>query len=298
MTRSLCCLLSALTVLAGACALAGDDAADDTDAVGEISSTGAWYHLDAASGLGPATVTVVNGYKVTCPDGTFAKTCHVTALVLPADCGWECQDGVLSLRGETLLRGRFDHGTLVVTTALDTYNHGLGASSIYQLTPASACTSDPCPGAVRAQKLNIASAPTTVTRVEFSHAVDPNYVLDPTRGDDQILSDPGLIVSGRIVAHVFRADRVWRLGTPNPACDPQLTARARAFDGENEVKQFRTLAEAERSTPTVEDAHQPWVVRIADDATIATFAQGRDDLWAQKITIAKSDCTVTVIAEH
>ncbi len=274
-----------------------DGSADEGVDTAEITSSGAWYHLDAASGLGPATVTVVNGYKVKCPNGVTARTCHVSALVMPADCGWECQDGVLSLQGEALLRDNFINGALVVTTGMDTYTHdGLGAYSAYELTAPPTCAADPCPASLTARKLNVASAGTKVTSVDFSQADDPNYVLDPTRGDDQALSAAHLIASGHIVSHVFRADRVWRLETPRPTCDPQLVARGYA-DPSTDVVQFRTVAVAERAqAPDGEGLS--WLVRTGESPTTVTFTSGRNDLWAQQFDIAKSTCAITVTHEH
>jgi hypothetical protein len=282
-------------LLAGCATVEADPTLESTS--DEITSSGAWYHLDAASGLGPATVTVANGYTVKCPNGQTSHTCHVSALVMPADCGWECQDGVLSLRGETLLRGRFDRGAFVVTTAMDTYTHGLGTYSVYELTAAPSCASDPCPHALTAKKLNIASAPVAVTSVDFSHADDPNYVLDPTRGDDQASSSAHLLVSGHIVSHVFRADRVWRLENTRTGCDAQQTARAYAYSG-SEVIQFRTVAVAERAQAPAGEEGLSWLVRTGESPTTVTFTSGRNDLWAQQFDIAKSTCAVTVTHEH
>ncbi len=293
-----------LAILLVGCAT-GDDV-DSTDptldsTADELSSTGAWYHLDAVNGLGPATVSVVNGYKVRCPDGGMSRTCHVSGLVMPPDCGWECQDGVLSQRGEAVLKGRFDHGKLVVSIGMDTYTRGLGSYSVYELAAAPTCAVDPCPTGITANKLNGAGAAVAVTSVDFSHASDPNYVLDPTRGDDQIASTAHLLASGRFVAHVFRADRVWRLETPKPACDPQLIARAYA-DSSHEVLQFRTVYAAERAVappvPDGEDAGVSWVVRTGETPTTVTFTSGRNDLWSQQFDIAKSGCALTVTHEH
>ena len=292
---------AALPLLASilGCALPtdGDDDPEVSETTDTITSAGAWYQLDAANGLGPATVTVLNGYKVTCPDGSFARTCHVTGLVLPPDCGWECQDGVLSLQGDTVFRGRFAHGKLVVSLGLDTFTHSAGLYSVYRLTAAPSCAGDPCPGSLSAQKLNIASTPVTVKSVDFLHAQDPNYVLDPTRGDDQAFSKAGLIVSGHIVSHVFRAERVWRLETPRPACEPQLVARAHASNGIHDVVQFRTLTEAEHATAP-DGGSVYWVVRTGEAASTVTFTWGINDLWAERFVVAKAGCAVTVVAEH
>lgn len=287
----------ALMFFAG-CAVA-DDSVDESESTSasSITSSGAWYHLeDYDASTTAATLTVVNGYKVRCPDGRFSRTCEVTALVLPADCDWECKDGLLSLRGEGVLRGRFDGTTFVATAGFDTFQAGLGTYSLYRLTSAPTCAHDPCPSSISAQKLNTTKAPTAVKSVDFSHAADPNYVLDPTRGDDQIASTAGLVVSGRIVSHVFRADRVWRLWTPKPTCDAQLTARAHAYRGDGEVVQYRTVSEAERAIPA--EGTNGWLVRTAESPTTVEFTSGINDLWAERFAVAKSDCAITTLAEH
>lgn len=280
--------------LVAGCAVADDTLSEEESS---ITSSGAWYHLDDFDATTTAaTLTVVNGYKVRCPDGRSARTCEVAKLVLPADCDWECKDGLLSLRGEGVLRGRFDGATFIATAGFDTFEAGLGSYSVYRLTAAPTCAHDPCPSSISAQKLNTTSGPTKVNSVDFSRAVDPNYVLDPTRGDDQVASTAGLLVSGRIVSHVFRADRVWRLWTPKPACDAQLTARAHAYFGDGSVTQYRTVAEAERAvTP---EGTNGWLVRTAESATSVEFTSGINDLWAERFAIRKSDCTLTTLAEH
>ncbi len=275
------------------------DVSDDDLSVDEsaITSSGAWYHLDDYDpATTAATLTVVNGYRVRCPDGRSSRTCDVAKLVLPTDCDWECKDGLLSLRGEGVLRGRFQGSSFIATAGFDTFNAGLGTYSIYRLTAAPTCAHDPCPSSISAQKLNTTASPTKVNSVDFSRAVDPNYVLDPTRGDDQIASTAGLIVSGRIVSKVFRADRVWRLWTPKPTCDAQLTARAHAYRGDGEVIQYRTVAEAERAIPA--EGTNGWVVRTAESPTAVEFTAGINDLWAERFAVSKSDCTITTLAEH
>jgi hypothetical protein len=294
-------LLSLLT-LALAPTLGCVDAADDADQLGdtqeEIGSAGAWYHLDATSGLGAATVSVVNGYKVKCPSGATARTCQVTALVVPADCNFECTDGLLGMQGEGMVKGHFDHGKLVIEAGLDTWRTGLGTASVYRITAAPTCAADPCPRGLTAQKLNIASAPVAISKLDFTGADDVNYVLDPTRGDDQAASAAGLLASGRIVSHVFRADRVWRLETPKPACDPQLLARAHAYLGDaSDLVQFRTVAEAERATDP-NGGTVAWLVRTGETPTAVTFTSGINDLWAERFDIAKATCALTVTGEH
>jgi hypothetical protein len=285
-----------LLVSVASCAGAdGDDGTDELDA--EISSSGAWYRLVSSDGTANASIAVVNHYKVRCPDGTSAYTCDGVTLELPAACGFECRDGLLGLQGETLLRGSFAGSTLVVSDGVDSFSSGLGAYSVYRLTAAPTCAHDPCPTGVVAQKLNTTRAATPVSSVDFHYAVDPSYVLDPTRGDDQVASSAGLVASGRIVSHAFRVDRVWRAETPLAACDPQQVARAHAYLGDaGELRQFRTVAEAERFV--VPEGTNAWLVRTAQTATAIEFTSGINDLWAERFSVAIADCAVTTLAEH
>lgn len=286
------------------CALGPDDEMDG-DEEQEIASSGAWYLLSNTHDLGAATVTVANGYKVTCPNGTFAKSCAVASLVVPATCNFECQDGLFGGQGETLVRGKFSGTTFVIAAGLDTWRTGLGTNSLYQLRAAATCAHDPCPSSLTAQKLNTTRAATAVTSVDFHLANDTNYVIDPTRGDDQASSAEGLLATGKIVNHVFRADRVWRLETSHPACEPQLFARDYVFaQGGASQQQFRTVAEAERfvvpEDPADPDADRSsrWLVRTAETPAKVEFTSGINDLWAQKFEIDKATCALTVTAEH
>ncbi len=300
--RAISLPLVALTL--ASCAISGDDPIDG-DEEQEIASSGAWYILSNAHGLGAATVTVANGYKVTCPNGSFATSCAVSQLVVPATCNFECQDGLLGGQGESLVRGKFSGTKFVIATGLDTWQRGLGSYSIYQLRAAATCAHDPCPSSLTAQKLNTTRAATTVTSVDFHLAADTNYVIDPTRGDDQASSAEGLLVSGKIVNHVFRADRVWRLETSHPACDPQLQARDYVFaQGGASQQQFRTVAEAERFV-VPEDPNDPdadrssrWLVRTAETPAKVEFTSGINDLWAQRFEIDKATCAQVVTGEH
>ena len=279
------------------CAAGGDgDDLGDTD--GEIASAGAWYHLDATDGLGPATLTVVNGYKVKCPSGEFTYTGDVDALVLPADCGWECQDGLLGLQGESIVKGHFDGTSFVVEAGLDTWQPGPGTYSIYRLAGAPTCAADPCPTGLTAKKVNIAGTPVAIQKIDFRFAADPSYVNDPTRGDDQAASAVGLLASGRIINHAFRVDRVWRLETPRPACEPQQVARAHAYLGDApELVQYRTVAEAESAT-SPDGSARAWLVRTAQSPTAVTFTSGLNDLWVEVFEVDTATCAITTIAEH
>ena len=296
MTRT---VLALFLALGGGCAL--DLSADDQTSSDEsaVDSSNLYVHLDVTNGLGAATISVVNGYKVRCPDGHSASTCQVAALTVPASCGFECQDGLLGGQGESIVRGGFVGTAFAIAAGHDAWQRGLGTYSVYRITAEPTCTQDPCPAGLRAQKLNTKATATAINGVDFAHANDPNFVLDPTRGDDEITASAGLLVSGHIVSHVFRADRVWRIETPVAACDPQNVARAHAFLGSaSDVVQFRTVAVAERSPRTEPDTSLAWLVRTAETEATVEFTAGLDDLWDEKFQVRKSDCAVTTTAEH
>jgi hypothetical protein len=289
-----------LSIALTGCAIT-DGGTDEDASADAIESGNAWYTISAAHGLGAATLQVANGYKVKCPNGHSANTCDVTALVVPADCGFECTDGLLGLQGDSLVRGSFAGTTFVISAGFDTWSRNLGTYSIYRLAGAATCTQAPCPTGITAQKINIKTQPTAVSSVDFSRSFDPNYVLDITRGDDQIASSAGLLATGHIVSHVFRVDRVFRAETGRSACDPQQVAREHAYSGEEELRQFRTESEAERFIPPpVADEPSPnhWLVRSAETPALVTFTSGINDLWATRFTVATSDCAITTIAEH
>ncbi len=291
--------LALILALGGGCAL--DDGAPDLTSSDEaaVDSSNLYVHLDTTNRLGAATISVVNGYKVRCPDGHPASTCHVSALTVPASCGFECQDGLLGGQGESIVRGGFVGTTFAIAAGHDTWERGLGTYAVYRITAAPTCTQDPCPSGLHAQKLNTKAAATAITSVDFAHSNDPNFVLDPTRGDDEIAASAGLLVSGHIVSHAFRADRVWRIEAPIAACDPQLVARSHAFlGGASEAVQFRTVAVAERAPRTDPETSLAWLVRTAETATTVEFTAGLDDLWDEKFLVSKSDCSVTTTAEH
>jgi hypothetical protein len=270
-----------------------------------------FFRVEATSSTA-TTVTLVTGSAFAGPGtpGNGGKRCTVERLELPADCGWECRDGLLSLRGVTILAGRLDRvsdggrrvSRLVATAGWDTWRAGPGPFQYYRLTPAAAtCEAAPCPGALRAQRLNSQSTEPAraVARVDFASADDANYVLDPTRGLAHALTDGGLLASGVIRAGVLQVDRVLRPWTPAPACDPQQVARAHWFHGGEDVVdlELTTVAEAERHVDELgRSVH--WLVRDADDAATAEFVAGINDLWAQRFAIDKATCALTVTGEH
>ena len=276
-----------------------------SETTSEVRTGDIWVHLDSNDGVNNATLSVLNNATTRCPSGRTSKACFATKLVLPAHCNWECQDGVLSRRGEGVLHGRFVGSNFVVDVGYDTFGLGMGTASVYRLSASTTCDHDPCPTAISRQKLNSSARPVVIAALDFSRAVDPNFVLDPLRGYGQLTTAAGLLVSGRSYQGVFRVDRVWRLETPIPACDPQLVARDAAYRGDAaEITEFRTQAEAERApNPNVDENGEPigslaWLVRTAESPTLVTFTSGINDLWAQRFTVDKQHCSITVTAEH
>jgi hypothetical protein len=283
-------------------ASAQDDAADENLGTtnDSITTAGKWFRLDSANGLGAATLTAMNGAKALCPSGRRQRTCQATALVLPPGCNFECSDGLLSLQGESLVRGSFVGGTFVIEAGFDTWRRGKGRYSVYQLTGSPTCAADPCPGSLSVQKLNGPASSTKVSSVDLSKADDPTFAQDPTLADAQSLSPTGLLASGKVIAGVFVADRIWRLETPAAACDPQTVARVQAGNaGDSLFKQFRTIAVAERAVnPDPDGNGVSWLVRNGESATSASFTSGRNDLWSQEFDVNKLTCQITVTGEH
>jgi hypothetical protein len=302
-------LALALVVVASVAACVDADVSDSSETLSLELAGSSFFRVEATSPTA-TTVVLINGGAFTCP-GTASnadKRCTVERLALPADCGWECRDGLLSLRGVTILAGHLDRVTeggrrvsrLVATAGWDTWRAGGGPFQYYRVTPAAAtCDASPCPGALRAQRLNGAASPRAVTSVDFAHADDINYVLDPTRGLAQASSEAGLLASGVIRGGVLQADRVLRLWTPAPACDPQQVARAHWFHGGEDVVdvELTTVALAERHVDELgRSVH--WLVRDGEDPTTVDFVAGINDLWAQRIAIDKATCELTVTGEH
>jgi hypothetical protein len=298
----------ALVVVASVAACIDTDASGSSELSLELAGS-SFFRVEATSPTA-TTVSLVNGGAFTCPGtaGNGGKRCTVERLELPADCGWECRDGLLSLRGVTILAGRLDRVTeggrrvpgLVATAGWDTWRAGPGPFQYYRLTPASpTCAASPCPGALRAQRVNGAESPRAVASVDFAQADDANYVLDPTRGLAQASADAGLLASGVIRAGVFQADRVLRLWTPVASCDVQQVARAHWFRGGEDVVdvELTTVALAERHVDDLgRSVH--WLVRDGEDATTVAFVAGINDLWAERFAIDKTTCELTVTGEH
>jgi hypothetical protein len=285
------------------CVEQSGQASDDSDSTtsessSEVRTTDIWMHLDSNTGLRNATLTMTNGASTRCPNGRTAKTCTATTLVVPADCGFECQDGLLGHQGETLLRGHFSGTSFVVDTGLDTWAPGGTFSTVYRLSASTTCAQDPCPVGIVRQKLNSNARAESIVSLDFSKANDVNFVNEPMRGYNQLTTAAGLLATGRLSQGVFKVDRVWRLETTKPACDVVATARAQAYQGDAaEIIEYRTMREAERSVDP-NGGSTAWLVRNAESPALVTFTSGINDLWVKRFTVDRQSCAVVVTGEH
>ncbi len=318
--RALPALSLALTVGLVGC-LSPDDQENpelDTTELEVVSvSTPDYFRLEriksgGASATNRYVIAPVNGGTMRCPTGARAPRCTVDDLVLPVDCDWECQDGVLSLRGVTVLRGelrttrvtpgRRGRTALVAAAAFDTLDGSLGSKPVYRITQRVApCLVAPCPVFTTATRVNSPNPAVQLATVDFSGAHDPNYVLDAARGLAQMARAEGLLATGTISRGTFRVDRVFRQWSPIADCDVLAAARAHAFPeapAADEVQLvFATTAEAE----TYQDAdgrRVSWLVRTENSTATVAFTAGFNDLWSQTFTVGTSVCDVTITGEH
>jgi hypothetical protein len=179
-----------------------DDALDETsETTSEVRTGDIWVHLDSNDGVNNATLSVLNNASTRCPSGRTSKACFATKLILPADCNWECQDGLLSRRGEGVLHGRFVGRNFVVDVGYDTFSLGMGTTSVYRLSASTTCAQDPCPTAISRQKLNSSARPDAVTGLDFSRATDPVAAC--------IKACFGLTACGALKRRNQRATRNW-----------------------------------------------------------------------------------------
>ena len=302
----------ALGSLAGCGAPSPDGEGSDAVAESASAATGATYVRLETIATGAYTFSRVNGGKLGCAVGPDAKQCTVEKLVLPADCEWECTDGILSLRGVTVLRGDFKSTydaalkrkvtSFVAASGFDTLDATLGSFPVYRLTARStSCGKKTCPVAIVSTTVNGTST-RSVTKVDFSTSHDPNYVLDDSRGVAQMARPEGLLVSGKLTAGVFKADRVWRQWTPEADFDVLKAARDYYFTttppSADEVDLvFPTTSEAETYADP-QHRSVKWLVRTDKNALAIGYTGGINDLWAQTFTVDTHTCKVTLTGEH
>jgi hypothetical protein len=85
------------------------------------------------------TLHGVNGRKLLCPDTqSYASSCVVDHVIPPADCDWECQDGVLSGQGRSVFLGRFARETagtvFTIEAAWDTWRNTEIRGPLYRIS--------------------------------------------------------------------------------------------------------------------------------------------------------------------
>lgn len=306
--RATSALLVALAV--AGCVTDQDLPLDDVEQSAS-AATPDYFRLDRALPAGGYVVTRVNGGAMRCPDGQVTNRCTVDDLVLPADCDWECRDGVLSMRGVTVLRGQLRSSrtssprvrtSLVAFAAFDTFDASIGGMQVYRLQQkVQTCPVAPCPIATTAIRLNSVNELLRPTTVDFSRAHDPNYVLEPERGAVQMARPEGLIASGMRVGGVFRVDRVWRQWAPLADCDVDAAARAHAWPtppSSGEVQRmFSTTLEAEQYRDS-RGRSVRWLVRTENTTTAIKYTSGINDLWAETFEVSTTTCAVTTTGEH
>jgi hypothetical protein len=311
--RAAVALASTLTLASIAACSAPAPGGEGSDAVEESATLagGATYVRLESIGAGEYTFSRVNDGKLDCAVGPKARTCTTEKLVLPADCDWECTDGILSLQGVTVLRGVFTNAydatlrrrvtSFVAAAGFDTFDATLGDKPVYRLTARpTSCGRKTCAVAVVSTTVN-GSSTRSVTRVDFSTSHDPNYVLDDSRGVAQMARPEGLLVSGKLVAGVFKADRVWRQWTPEADCDVLGAAKTYYFASPPSADEvdlvFTTTSEAE-SYADPQHRSVKWLVRTDKNASAISYTGGINDLWAQTFTIDTHTCNVTLTGEH
>lgn len=286
---------------AGAESLEGDANELEGQTEDELSGTSADVYVRLERGATPTSFVAsrVNGGTVRCANGKRATRCIVDAVELPPDCGWECKDGVLSLRGVTVLRGSFKRSSVrasfVALAAFDTFDRTLGRYDIYRIAKSGATTTAVVAGS--------RATPRRVSRVSFAQAHDPNYVLDPARGTEQLSRPEGLLATGRFVSGAFQVDRVFRQWTPGvtAACDPLATAKAMVFASppdEESVQLVLPSVEIAERYQDPQGRHVHWLVQNATDAVSTAFTSGSNDLWSQRFTVNLATCAITITGEH
>ncbi len=265
----------------------------------------------SAEGLrGPAVLSGLNWTRMECPDGRWERRCTVDRIMVPADCGWECQDGLLGLQGVTALRGRFEvrfdpasqkvESVFRVEAGFDTWRKPLGLLPMFHVRQGSFTSPEnggaPAYTVRRINNRHIAE----VDVLDFSKADDPNFALYPERGMDWVRAPEGLLVTGELRERTLVVDRVFRQWTPRPVCDPHALARTYVFGApvEGEVYlEFATQVEAQ-SYREPEGRFVHWLVPGEDKGRTQEYWGGRNDLWAVRFEVNKVSCALTLTGEH
>lgn len=242
------------------------------------------------------TLRGVNGRKLLCPDTqTYAPSCVVDQVIPPADCDWECQDGVLSGQGRSVFRGRFAQGStgtvFTIEAAWDSWRNTETRGPLYRISRSEQ-------GFVL-EVVDRQRKARAFTTLDFSKADDVNFQMDPSRADDMLNGSLGVLASGQLQGQRFIVDQIWRQWSPRLTCDTWTVAKARAFpEGTDAVTMiFGTEAEAS-SYKDPEGRSVRWLIWEREEAGTVVFRSGINDLWAEVFAVATRGCAVTVLAEH
>lgn len=309
-TIRLCCILPIALVGCIAQSAEPSPSNDSAETVGEdLASASAAYFTWGMTGANKYFAKDPNGGKTMCANGTSATTCPFDRIAYPADCDQECQDGIHpNSQGYDLVWGKLESKMIKgkrqnVLTVIEGYDLAFMAAPpglIYRILPQSSlCTTAPCPGAMTAAPVNNAGKTLRFASLDFSKAPDVNYGMRPGRAWNEVLLKWGLFASGKVVNNVFVADQVFRRWAPTLACDTYATAYGHWFTSDGFQTDFATEQQAMSYVPpfTPQDGRK-WLVRDRETAASVRFTSGWNDLWAERFTIDKATCALTVVEEH
>ncbi len=286
-----------------------DSSVDSTESdVTAAKAAPTYFRLEKTAGETFFSAIPLNRKTVECSGVGTTRRCPIKRFALPADCGFECTDGLFGLQGVSIVRGvvssEYDasHKKIAILTAAaaftsfdssleDNDDHRDATPVFYRVTQTGTVIESTVLNETTSQKL---------TRVDFSTCHDPNYVLEPSRGVDQMTRPEGLIVTGTIANRVFKVDRVWRQSTPVADCDVLGAARAHFFHTPevDEVNLELPTTLAAESYRDAQGRQINWLVKNATDANTVGFTGGINDLWAQTFDVSTRTCAVTVTGEH
>lgn len=242
------------------------------------------------------TLRGVNGRKLLCPDTqTYASSCLVDRVIPPADCDWECQDGVLSGQGRSVFLGRFaqeNAGTVfTIEAAWDTWRNSEIRGPLYRISRTEQGLS--------LEQVDRQKKARALTSLDFSKADDVNFQSDPSRADDMLNGSLGVLVSGQLQGQRFVVDQIWRQWSPRLTCDVWAVARTRAFpEGQDGVTMIFGSEEEAKAYQDPEGRSVLWLMWEREEAGAVVFRSGINDLWAEVFSVATRGCAVTVLAEH
>jgi hypothetical protein len=242
------------------------------------------------------TLRGVNGRKLLCPDTqTYASSCVVDRVIPPADCDWECQDGVLSGQGLSVFLGHFAKeatGTVfTIEAAWDTWRNTEIRGPLYRISQTER--------GFALEQVDRQKKARAFTTIDFSQADDVNFQMDPSRADDMLKTSLGVLASGQLQGQRFIVDQIWRQWSPRLTCDVWTMAKARAFpQGTDDLTMIFGTEEEATSYKDPEGRSVRWLMWEREDADAVVFRSGINDLWAEVFSVARRGCAVTTLAEH